>query len=40
MSIAEIFNRLSGTHERYGQIDDRQIDGRDTAYSDREHEFT
>jgi len=26
--IAEIYNRLSRVHERYGQTDDRQTDGR------------
>ena len=44
--IAENFNRLSWMHERYirqtdKQTDDRrQTDGRATAYSEREREFT
>jgi len=34
-------NRLSRVHERYRrQTDDRQTDGRATAYSEREREFT
>jgi len=33
--IAEIYNRLSRVHERYRQT----IDGRATAYSEREREF-
>jgi len=33
-------NRLSRAHERYRQIDDRQTDGRATANSEREREFT
>ena len=34
-------NRTSRAHERYRQtIDDRQIDGRAIAYSEREREFT
>jgi len=37
---AENFNRLSRVHERYGQTDDRQTDGRTTTYSEHEHEFT
>ena len=39
-SVAENFNRLSRVHERYRQIDDRHTDGRATAYSERESEFT
>jgi len=39
IKIAENFNRLSRVHERYRQTD-RQTDGRATAYSEREHEFT
>jgi len=40
-NIAENFNRLSRVHERYRQINDRrQTDGRATAYSEREREFT
>ena len=35
--IAENFNRLSRVHERYRRQTD---DGRATAYSEREHEFT
>jgi len=35
-NIAENFNRLSRVHERYR----RQTDGRATAYSEREREFT
>jgi len=38
--IAENFNRLSRVHERYSQTDRRQIDGRATANSEREREFT
>ena len=38
--IAEIFNRLSRVHERYRLTDDRQTDGRATAYSEGEREFT
>ena len=34
--IAEIYKRLSRVHERYRQM----TDGRATAYSEREHEFT
>jgi len=34
-NIAKDFNRLSRMHERY-----RQMDGRATAYSEREREFT
>jgi len=34
--IAEIYNRLSRVHERYRQT----TDGRATAYSEREREFT
>jgi len=34
--IAENFNRLSRVHERYR----RQTDGRATAYSELEREFT
>jgi len=35
-------NRLSRVHERYRRqtTDDRQTDGRATAYSEREREFT
>jgi len=36
-NIAENYNRLSRLHERYRQTDRRQTD---TAYSEREHEFT
>jgi len=40
-NIAENFNRLSRVHERYRQTDGRQTtDGRTTAYSEHEHEFT
>jgi len=35
-NIAENFNRLSRVHERYRQT----TDGRATAYSEREREFT
>jgi len=35
-NIAENYNRLSRVHERYR----RQTDGRATAYSEREREFT
>jgi len=35
-NIAENFNRLSRTHERYRQT----TDGRVIAYSEREREFT
>jgi len=35
-NIAENYNRLSRVHERYR----RQTDGRATAYSEREPEFT
>jgi len=35
-NIAENFNPLSRVHERYK----RQTDGRATAYSEREREFT
>jgi len=35
-NIAENFNRLSRVHERCR----RQTDGRETAYSEREPEFT
>jgi len=40
--IAEICNRLSRVHERCGRqtTDRRQIDGRATAHSEREREFT
>jgi len=38
--IAENFNWLSRTHERYRQADRRTTDGRATAYSEREREFT
>jgi len=38
-NIAENYNRLSRVHERYRQTDDRQTDGRATAYSEREREF-
>jgi len=34
-NIAENYNRLSRVHDRY-----RQTDGREIAYSEREHEFT
>ena len=34
--IVEIFNRLSGVHERHRQT----TDGRAIAYSEREREFT
>jgi len=42
--IAEIYNRLSGVHERYRQTDRqttdrRQTDGRATANSEREFTF-
>jgi len=36
IKIAENFNRLSRVHERYRQT----TDGRATAYSEREREFT
>jgi len=40
-NIAKNFNRLSRVHERYRrQTDRRQTDGRATAYSEREREFT
>jgi len=40
-NIAENFNRLSTVHQRYRQTDNRQAtDGRATAYSEREREFT
>ena len=43
-NIAKNFNRLSRVHERYRQTDarqtDRQTDGRATAYSEHEREFT
>ena len=42
-NIAENYNRLSRVHERYRQTDDRQTDGRETAYNrpiEREHKFT
>jgi len=44
-NIAEYYNRLTRAHEFYRQTDrqtdDRQTtDGRATAYSEREHEFT
>jgi len=43
-NTAENLNRLSRVHERYRRTDDRQTDrqtdGRATAYSEREHEFT
>jgi len=40
--IAENYNRLSRAHDRYRrQTDDkRQTDGRPTAYSERDREFT
>jgi len=39
--IAKIYNRLSRVHERYIQTTNRQtIDGRATAYSELEREFT
>ena len=40
VSIAENFNRLSRVHEGYRQTDRQTIDGRATAYSEREPEFT
>jgi len=40
-NIAENCNRLSRVHERYRRQTDRQTtDGRATAYSEREREFT
>ena len=39
-NIAENYNRLSRVQERYRQTDRRQTDGRATAYSEREREFT
>jgi len=39
-TIAENHSRLSRVHERYRQTDDRQTDGRATAYSERELQFT
>ena len=40
-NIAENLNRLSRAHERYRRQTDRQTtDGRATAYSEREREFT
>jgi len=46
-NIAENLNRLSRAHERYRRqtddretTDDRQTDGRATANSEREREFT
>ena len=40
-NIAENLNRLSRVHERYRRQADRQTtDGRATAYSEREREFT
>jgi len=38
-NIAENYNRLSRVHERYRQTEDRQTDGRATAYSEREREL-
>jgi len=39
--IAENYNRLSRVHEHYRQTTDRrQTDGRATAYSERERDFT
>ena len=39
--IAEDFNRLSRTHQRYRQTNDRETtDGQAIAYSEREREFT
>ena len=38
--IAENYNRLSRVHERYRRQTDRETDGRATAYSEREREFT
>ena len=39
--IAEDINRLSRAHEHHRrQTDDRQIDGRAIAYSERERDFT
>jgi len=37
-NIAENYNRLSRVHERYRQTD-RQTDGRETTYSEREFTF-
>jgi len=37
--IAEIYKRLNGMHERYRRHREK-TDGRATAYSEREHEFT
>ena len=39
-NTAENFNRLSRVHERYRQTDDRQADGRQHNYSERERDFT
>jgi len=39
-NIVESSNRLSRAHERYRQTTDRQSDGRATAYSERERDFT
>jgi len=39
-NIAENYNRLSMVHERDWQTDRQTTDGRATAYSEREHEFT
>jgi len=40
-NIAENFNRLSKAYERYRQTTDRETtDGRATACSEREREFT
>jgi len=38
--IAEIYNRLRSVHERYRQTDRQTTDGRATAYSEHEREFT
>jgi len=40
-NIVENYNRLSRVHKRYRRQTDRQMtDGRATAYSEREREFT
>jgi len=39
-NIAENYNRLSRVHERSRHTDRRQADGRATACSEREREFT
>jgi len=38
-NIAENSHRLSRLHERYRQTDDRQTDGRTTAYSERKRGY-